>query len=459
MNWKNQKITIIGAARSGIAAADKLTKMGASVLLSESKAEKDISDAANLRERFACEFGGHTEKALDADLMIVSPGVPGSAPILKEAALKNIEIISEIELGFRIKHESSRIIAVTGSNGKSTTATLIAHIMREKDFNTILAGNIGQAFTSFPIEEPGIDFIVLEISSFQLEKIKDFRPDVAVLLNITPDHLNRYDSFEHYALTKIDITRNQKKDDFAVISGDDPIIGQYAHFIHSKKLLFSMEKCEKKSSCFRDGEIYFDESVFCESFTLNPKKMNLIGPHNIANVMASVLATLPFKKSWLRPAFHPELIQDAVSKFKPLEHRLEGVRTIGNIEFINDSKATNSDSVRYALQSFEKPIRIIMGGSEKGENYSILKMYARPNVKKAYLIGQTADKIASDLAPDVICEKYNSLKEAVEAAYRDASEGEVVLLSPACASYDMFDNFEDRGRKFKQIVAELSEKE
>ncbi len=455
MNWNEMNVAVIGAARSGIAAADKLTKLGAKVLLSESKQQDQVKGAEGMEQRFECEFGGHTERVLDSDLIVLSPGVPGNIPILKEAQMREIEIISEIELGYRIKHPSSRIIAVTGSNGKSTTATLIAHIMREKDFNTILAGNIGDAFTAFPIEEPGIDFIVLEISSFQLERIVDFRPDVAVLLNITPDHLNRYDSFDHYALTKIDITRNQTESDIIVYLADDPVIAHYEHFFKARKLRFSTQKQGEFDGYVKNGKIYFDENEWCHIIELDPAKMKLIGPHNLANVMASVLATMPFKKAWLRPTFCPELIRDAVGSFEPLEHRLETVRTLNGVLFVNDSKATNSDSVRFALQSFDKPIRIIMGGSDKGEDYSILKMYAVNTVKKAYLIGETAGKIGDDLSPEVSSEHYGSLKEAVDAAYKEAAPGEVVLLSPACASYDMFKNFEHRGRVFKEIVQEL----
>ncbi len=455
MKWNEMRVAIIGAARSGIAAADKLTKLGAKVLLSDTKSMEQVPDAGSMMQRFECEFNGHSDRVLESDLIILSPGVPGTIPILKQAQLKGIEIISEIELGFRIKHPSSRIIAVTGSNGKSTVASLIAHIMKEKDFTTILAGNIGQAFTAFPIEEPGIDFIVLEISSFQLEKIVDFHPDVAVLLNITPDHMNRYDSFDHYALTKIDITRNQTKDDFTVYSADDAVIAHYEHFFNAQKMRYTTQGTGEFASWFDGKLIRFNDSDHCRAFDLDPKEMKLIGPHNLGNVMASVLATLPFKKTWLRPAFHADLIHDAVNGFEPLEHRLETVRVLNDVLFINDSKATNSDSVRYALQSFDKPIRIIMGGSDKGEDYTILKMYAKQTVKKAYLIGETAGRIEEDLSPEVQCERYQSLKAAIQAAYEEASPGEVVLLSPACASYDMFENFEDRGRQFKQIVMEL----
>lgn len=432
--------TILGLARSGIAAAYKLKELGYSPFLSEYKPAEEIEDYQQLMQDFCCEFGGHSPAALDCETMIVSPGIP-DIPILQTAKEQGIELISEIELGFRLKANDSKIIAVTGSNGKSTTVSLINYIFRQAGYNTILAGNIGQAFTSFPIEKPGIDFIILELSSFQLELIQSFRPDLAILLNITPDHLDRYQSFAHYAQTKFKLFQNQSARNLAIINLDDSEVTSRSNQIAASKATFSLSK---PADIFADNE-----NIISKNTKYALAQLSLPGPHNLANSMAAILAADYF-------AIPPVSIRSSLSTFRALPHRLEYVMSIDKIDFVNDSKATNTDSVKFALQSFGQPLRIIMGGRGKGEDYAVLNPFLAKHVSKIYLIGEAATEMAeafSDICP---IQKCSDLPNAVKAAYQQAEAGETVLLSPACTSYDMYKNFELRGDDFKQIVRKLS---
>ena len=427
-------------AKSGIAVAYKAKKMGLEPFVSEFKKENQINYSQEIRKNFKCEFGGHSEKLLDCDLLIVSPGIPLDIPILKKAKMKNLKFISEIEFGYKIKYPASKIIAITGSNGKSTTVSLIHHILKTAGYKSILAGNIGSAFTSFPIEKPGIEFIVLELSSFQLELIEFFKADVAAILNITPDHLNRYNNFEEYTLAKFNIFNNQTENDLAIFNLDDNICLKYQNLVKSNKKFFSLKN---KADIFFNGK-----NIVHNSRDISVQNLLIKGPHNIANIMASILALSPFH-------LKIEIINKALRTFSPLPHRLEFVAEVNGIKFINDSKATNTESVKYALQSFSKPIRIIMGGAGKGEDYTVLNPLLKQYAKKIYLVGESrlemeqAFKSATDIA------LFDVFKEAVLAAYSDAEKGDYVVLSPACTSYDMFNNFEERGDRFKAIVHEL----
>ena len=437
---KNTKIGILGLARSGIAVAYKIKELGGNPFLSEFKPAKEIPNSSELKNDFRCEFGGHSEKLFDNELIIVSPGIPLNVPIIKELKKRKIKLIGEIEFGFLIKHPRSKIIAVTGSNGKSTTVSLIHHILKTLGFKSILAGNIGNAFTSFPIEKEGIDFIILELSSFQLDSIDTFRPDVAILLNITPDHLNRYENFEAYADAKFKIFQNQKPDDLAILNLDDDTFSFKRQNIAAKKRYFSLKN---KTDIFFDGE-----KIIYSGKKLPLSGSSLKGFHNIANIMASLLALSAFE-------IDPTDFMKALKTFSPLPHRLEPVTEKNGVKFINDSKATNTDSVKYALQSFENPIRIILGGSDKGEDFSVLLPYLQKHAVKVYLIGETRSKMKKAFAGKIETSEFDNFQDCIETAFREAKEGDIVLLSPACASYDMFDNFEQRGNIFKQIVKRL----
>jgi UDP-N-acetylmuramoylalanine--D-glutamate ligase len=437
---------ILGMARSGIAAAYKIKDLGGSAYLSEVREKDQIPIAEQLFKDFPCEFGGHTNKLLSCDCLIVSPGIPLDIPILMKAKEIGIELISEIELGFRIKAPDSKIIAVTGSNGKSTTASLIHHILTKMGHDSILAGNIGDAFCSYPIHQPGIHCIVLEISSFQLDLITSFKPDVAVLLNITPDHMNRYDSFEDYAASKARIFMFQDESDSAVLSLDSPEVARWTTKIRARKLFFSVNACQPKAyACLSGKFIRFGLSTSVSIYDLGIK-----GPHNYANAMAAMLAVHALVPD-------PEQIGNALKGFKPLSHRLEYVGSARGVSFYNDSKATNTDSVRSALQSFERPIRIMMGGSDKGEDFGVLTEDLQKHAVKVYITGETQDQMRQAWLGKVPLVCIDDFEACLRAAFDEALVGDVIVLSPACASFDHFNNFEHRGDVFKQIVSEIIE--
>ncbi len=431
------KYGILGFARSGLAVADKLKNANADYIISDSK-EITFFDK-DLTTKYNCEFGGHSNRLLESDVLIVSPGVPYRAPIIKKAQEIGIDVISEIEFAYRIKHPNSKLIAITGSNGKSTTVSLIHHILIQRGYNSILAGNIGTAFSGCDIENPDVDFIVLEVSSFQLELIKDFKPDVAAVLNVTPDHLNRYDSFEHYGLTKLKIFDNLDANSLAIANYDDDFTQSNIDRVGENFLQFSLKN---PTDCFIDKECIVYKDSFIDLDTLPIK-----GPHNVANMMSAVLC--------LSPYFNLQEIAEAAKGFNALNHRLEPVRELDGVLFVNDSKATNTDSVKYALQSYSNPIRVILGGSDKGEDFTVLIPYLMKHVVQILLIGETTENMIvsyKDLDNVMTCK---TLEEAVLAAYQSAQSGDVILLSPACASYDMFNNFEHRGNTFKEIVRGL----
>ncbi len=440
----NKKYGVLGMARSGIAAAYQIKELGGSVLLSELGWKDKIPQAAELIKDFNCEFGGHTDKLLNCDCLIVSPGIPLTVPIIQSAKAKGIELISEIEFGFRIKHPDSKIIAVTGSNGKSTTASLINHILEKMEQKVILAGNIGDAFCSYPITKPGIDFIVLEISSFQLDLISSFKPDVAVLLNITPDHMNRYDSFDDYAASKANIFKYQNNNDAAVLFLDSSEVMRRTLNLKAHKYYFSLKDCQPKAyACLENKFIRFGLSTSVSIYDLGIK-----GPNNYANAMAAMLAVHA-----LIP--NAERIGEAVKGFKPLPHRLEFVGSVKGVSFYNDSKATNTDAVRSALFSFDRPIRIILGGSDKGEDFGVLTEDMQKQACKAYLTGDTQDQMRQAWLGKLPLVCIADFETCVKTAFEDSMVGDIIVLSPACASFDHFQNFEHRGEVFKQIVLDL----
>ncbi|MDD3234913.1 MAG: UDP-N-acetylmuramoyl-L-alanine--D-glutamate ligase [Candidatus Cloacimonetes bacterium] len=440
----NKKYGILGMARSGIAAAYKIKELGGSAFLSELQWKDKIPSANQLMEDFPCEFGGHTNKLLDCDCLIVSPGIPLDVPILSTAKAKGIELISEIEFGYQIKAPDSKIIAVTGSNGKSTTASLIHHILVQMGSKSILAGNIGDAFCSYPIHKPGIEFIVLEISSFQLDLITSFKPDVAVLLNITPDHMNRYASFEDYSASKTRIFKYQDENDCAVLFLDAPNVVKSTANIKARKLMFSLHELQPKAyACLSGKFIHFGLSTMVSIYDLGIK-----GPHNYANTMAAMLAVHTLVPD-------SEAIGNAVKGFKPLTHRLEYAGSVRGVSFYNDSKATNTDSVRSALFSFERPIRIIVGGSDKGEDFSVLTDDLQRKAQKVYITGDTQDQMRQAWLGKVPLVCIDDFETCVRTAFEEALAGDVIVLSPACASFDHFHNFEHRGDVFKQIVESI----
>jgi len=440
MNIKKKNIGILGMARSGIAAAEKAMELGAFPFLSEFKQEADIPESNNIKKKFECEFGGHSARLFKSDFVVVSPGVPGSAQILADLRKAGIELISEIEFGFRLKHPDTKIIAITGSNGKSTTVSLIHHLLKTAGFNSVLAGNIGDALTGFPLEKPGIDFLVLELSSFQLELVKDFQPDVAAVLNITPDHLNRYNSFEEYAETKFNIFRNMTAENLAILNLDDPVSQNLKQLVPITKNHFSAK--QKSDIYYEDNMIHFKD------WAIDPEIATIKGPHNIANIMAAIMATSPYLKNL-------DILKKGITTFTALPHRMEFSGSVNGIDFYNDSKATNTDSVRYALQSFPTKIRIILGGKGKGEDFGVLTELLKERAQMVYLTGDTVEEMKTAFSGKLDFHIEADFDNCVKLAFEQSKAGDIIVLSPACTSYDRFQNFEKRGEHFKKLVTEL----
>jgi len=460
-NSKDKKIHIgvLGMARSGLAVAQKALQNGMNVLLSDNKIRENFQNieqienlAKNYESSLKIEFGGHTEKLFNMDCLVVSPGIPLNIPFLLKAKEKNIPLISEIEFAFQFTHPDTKIIAITGSNGKSTTASLIHHLLKSQGFDTILAGNIGEAYSCFDIENKK-DFIVLEVSSFQLELINDFKPDVALILNITPDHLDRYKSFDDYALAKFNIFKNQDFQNIKILNFTDitskNIIKKIEQYSDMEFVFFanldSLEGNDEYPTLMKGGylqekKIYINNIEIVSDTDILPLK----GPHNMQNILAALLAVSPY--------IDLSTIYKNLCDFKPLEHRLESVVTLKGVEYINDSKATNTESVKKALLSFDKPIHLILGGYDKGEDFYVLTDYMMGKVKNLYLIGNTAIKMKEIFQEKFDCEVFLSFEKAIFRTFEKAHEGEVVLLSPACASYDWFLNFEERGKIFKELI-------
>ena len=444
----NKKIIILGGGESGVGAALLCKQKGYDVFLSDAGILKSKYKTELEENSIAFEEGSHTESViLAADEVMKSPGIPHSLPMVQAIIKNNIPIISEMELAYRHKGES-RIIGITGSNGKTTTTSLIYHICKESGINCALVGNIGNSIARQIAVDPRPLYVV-EISSFQLDDIISFRPDVAVLTNITEDHLDRYQyDFEKYITAKFNIVKNQTEQDFFIYNADDPVTAQYLtnYPFHSKPLPISMQREQPKGAFIKDGKMNLKHG---ESLTMSIYDFALKGKHNQYNTMAAALATSLV-------GIRKDRIRDAVASFESLEHRMETVATVRGIQFINDSKATNVNSTWYALESMEKPVTLILGGVDKGNDYGLIKEMVEEKVKAIICMGVDNAKIHeafADVVDNII--DTNSAYEAVRKAYEVSEKGDVVLLSPACASFDLFKNYEDRGDQFKKAVKEL----
>lgn len=445
INIVNKHITILGAVRSGIAAAKLAIKMGAIPFVSDcSDKLKTIPELDELG--IAYELAGHSSKAFDCDFLITSPGVPSDANVIIEAKNKGIKIISEIE--FASWFCKGNIIAITGSNGKTTTTSLCTHALNYCGLKTYSAGNIGLAFSEIVLDVAENEFVALEVSSFQLDSVDSFKPKYALVLNITPDHLDRYENdFNKYANSKLKINKNQNDDDYIIYNADDEFLSKI-EFKNGKQIKFSLNPLDEGTFILRNKfcfNISHEVDEICNTDVLRIK-----GEHNQYNVM-SVITILKLI------GIDNTKIEEAISSFDGVEHRLELVKVLNGISFINDSKATNVDSVWYALRSFKNPIRLILGGKDKGNDYSKIKDLVFQNVKKIYSIGSSSDKIFNYFQSVVDVQKMDTFKDAVNTAFSESLEGEIVLLSPACASFDMFENYEQRGKEFKQLVMQLVE--
>jgi len=444
-----KRLVILGGGESGVGAAILGKKKGYDVFLSDGSSLKDEYRNELQQAGIAFEEGMHTvAKILNADEVMKSPGIPEKAAIVKKIRAQGIEIISEIEFAYRYKGDS-KIIAITGSNGKTTTTTLIYHICKTAALDCALVGNIGTSFAKQVAENPK-PLYVLEVSSFQLDDIKTFKADVAVLTNITEDHLDRYDyRFENYINSKFRITMNQQADDYFIYCADDEITMKYLNKfnIQSKQLPISMKRELPNGAFIKDGDMYVRTG---EDFSqMSVFDFALKGKHNQYNTMAACVAagTLKIRK---------DKIREAMQDVQQLEHRMEHVGMVRGIEFVNDSKATNVNSVWYALESMTKPTILILGGVDKGNDYSLIEDLVKEKVKAIICMGKDNKKIHTAFTGivDTILDA-SSAAEAVRSAYSVAAKGDVVLLSPACASFDLFKNYEDRGTQFKNAVKEL----
>ncbi len=449
---KNKHITIAGAARSGVAAAILLKKKGAVPFLSDS-GPVDDKFANKLRsESIEFEEKSHSERAMQGEFLVISPGVPTSSPIAQRYLNDEKSIFSEIEMASWFNR--SPIVAVTGSNGKTTAVNWMHHTWKTAKKECILAGNIGFAFSELVDQTEETKDALLEVSSFQLDHVNTFHPAVAVILNITPDHLDRYENdFEKYAASKFRIAENQTADDWFIYNADDATVSGFAKKLSKRKnaprmMAFSTESELPNGAFVRNGQLILrlDQK---EEILMNTEDISLPGKHNLSNGMATALAARASE-------IENEFIRESLQSFEGVEHRLEYVRTFNGVKYINDSKATNINAVWFALDSFNVPIVLILGGRDKGNNYHDLTTQIREKVHTIIAIGEAKEAIKNqlkDVVPNLT--EAKSMKEAVKEASKVAKRGEVVLLSPACSSFDMFENYEHRGKVFKESVLEL----
>jgi len=449
-----KRIVILGGAESGVGAATLAKLKGYEVFVSDAGSLKPEYRNELVEQGIEFEEGSHDlERILLADEVMKSPGIPENAAIMKMIRAKGIPVISEVELAWRYKGDS-RIVAITGSNGKTTTTSLIYHICKTAGLDCAMVGNIGDSFAMQVARDPKPLYIA-EISSFQLDDIQQFRPEIAVLTNITEDHLDRYDyKFENYIRAKFRIALNQTEEDVFIYCYDDDVTMKYLHdenlngfIIKSKQLPISMKRELPNGAFIKDGDMYVRTGQ--EFASMSVFDFALKGKHNHYNTMAACVAaaTLDIRK---------EKIREAVQNFQSVEHRMEHVSTVRGVEFINDSKATNVNSTWYALESMTKPTVLILGGVDKGNDYTLLEEMVKEKVKAIICLGTDNAKIHEAFAGSVeTIVDVNGAEEAVKAAFHFAVKGDVVLLSPACASFDLFKNYEDRGDQFKKAVKEL----
>src|SRR5688572_20661022 len=445
----SKRFVILGGGESGVGAAILAKQKGYDVFVSDGSSLKDHYRSELQKVGIEFEEGEHNEeKILNADEIMKSPGIPDKNEMVAKIREKAIDIISEIELAYRFKG-NSRIIGITGSNGKTTTTALTHHICRKGGLDCALVGNIGYSFARQVAENPK-PFYVAEISSFQLDDIKTFKQDIAILTNITEDHLDRYDyNFEKYIASKFRIAMNQQKNDHFIYCADDEITVKYINKfnIQSNQLPISMKTELSKGAFIKDGDMYVRTG---EEFTsMSVFDFALKGKHNQYNTMAACVASATMDIS-------KDKIREAVQDFQGLEHRMEYVVTIRGVEFINDSKATNVNSTWYALESMEKPTILILGGIDKGNDYTLIEGLVKEKVKAIICLGADNRKI-HDAFGNIVSTIVNTdnAVDAVKAAFHLSNKGDVVLLSPACASFDLFKNYEDRGNQFKRAVKEL----
>lgn len=451
MEFSGKKALVCGLARSGKSAALLLKQLGANVTLQDIKEREKIKDDLTMLERegITLYLGKNPDEILeDQDFVVVSPGIPCDLPFFKLATDMHIPIFGEVELAFRLC--KANVVAITGTNGKTTVTTLAGQIFKKHRATNEVVGNIGIPFTEKVLDLKEEDYAVVETSSFQLETIRQFKPKISAVLNITPDHLDRHKTFENYIATKERIFENQDENDFVVLNYDDSNCRKMKEKTKGNVIFFSRKEKLSEGIFLQSNYIVVKEKDKEEIKMVNTKDLKVLGGHNIENVMAAIglalCANIPY-----------DTIRNAVVEFKSLDHRIEYVTTIEDIEFYNDSKGTNVDCAIKSVEAMRRPIILIGGGYDKGSDFSDWVKTFENRVKHIIVLGESADKIIET------CKRYNfhdhykvnSLKDAVELAFSQAEKGDCILLSPACASWDMFDDYEQRGNMFKEFVLNL----
>lgn len=451
MQVAGKNILVVGLARSGVAAAEFLASRGARVTVNDAKPESDLKDAYSLRAKgIEVVAGGHPRELFEkSDLIVASPGVPLALEPFKQARAAGVPVISEIELAARFLR--GRLVGITGSNGKTTTTTLVGELLKDAGLHTQVGGNIGTPLISLVEASRDDGFTVVELSSFQLEAVEQLHVNVALMLNITPDHLDRYDSLEEYAAAKANIFRNQTANDLAVLNADNDWAMKMGEKAGARKVCFSRLR-ELNEGVFLRGNEIIERSANVDRVLLTRTDIQLPGDHNVENVMAALAAGIACGAP-------PDSMCQTVRNFKGVEHRLEFVAEIpktGGVKFYNDSKATNVDAAIKCLEAFTGGVIVILGGKDKGGDYAPLAPLISERCEHVILIGAAADKIAAALENTKPLHRAVTMPEAVDLGLRLGRPGDVVLLAPACASFDMFDNYEHRGRVFKDSVKGLT---
>lgn len=444
---RGRRVGIIGMACSGLAAARLIKRLGGVPFVSDIKNENQLSaELAELKTlEIEFETGGHTEKVLKSDFIVLSPGVPQTIPILEKIQENGIPVFSEIELASWFCR--GKIIAITGSNGKTTTTSLTGAILTAAGINNFVCGNIGAPFADAIASIAPDDYAIVEVSNFQLETIEEFKPNIAMILNLTPDHLDRYDSFDSYKQAKYRITENQDSSDYLILNADDVVIDKNSISTKARKIHFSTAQ-SLANGVYLEGKRLVGKINNERYDIIDIDRIRIPGPHNLQNAAAAALAALII-------GIEPRDIAIALQSFPGVPHRLEDSGVVAGIKFINDSKATNVDSVCYALRSIDTPICLIAGGRDKGGSYRPIIEHGKGRIKEIILIGEAREKMFEALGKTFPVQFAESLEDAVKKAFDAASPGDTVLLSPACSSFDMFINFEKRGETFKNSVLAL----
>ena len=438
-------VGIIGLGRSGAAAANLASRLGASVLVSDASPRNALrSMLEHLGKNIKTEFGGHSRKLFESDIIVKSPGVCGGMPVVKEAKKKGIPVIGEIEFALRFM-QSVKIIAITGTNGKTTTTTLVGKILQASGKKTIVAGNIGYPPAAAVQKITAATNLVLETSSYQLEDLTSLKPHISSILNITPDQLEHHGTMDKYIRAKTRIFKNQSKNDLCVLNYDDKILRKVSRNCPAKIVFFSRKKRIRGGVYYYNGKIV--SNVHLNKFSIDID-LKIPGPHNIENALAAVAICAA-------AGVGPHTIRKVLNSFKGVEHRIEFCGNIKGVRYYNDSKATNVDSTRVALESFNKGIWLILGGLDKGAPYTPLKHLIKKRVNAVLLIGEAAKKISKDLYGAARFYNCQTIENAVKLSSNVSGSGDIVLLSPACASFDQFKDYEERGRQFKKCVTKL----